>query len=111
MGFNKSKAPFRTLIGVEPSLGLTFFARQGLQINVQVQTVKISDDTTWFPDIMKGHTYVPLAWIEKTSESTDSAAAEWLSILNSLSMDYNKYIRRGHCHHSHVTFFFSKAGL
>ena len=84
MGFNKSKAPFRTLIGVEPSLGLTFFARQGLQINVQVQTVKISNGKSWFPGIMKGHTYIPLAWIEKTSESTDSAAAEWLSILNSL---------------------------
>eukprot|EP00944_MAST-04C_sp_MAST-4C-sp1_P006508 g6508.t1 len=84
MGFDKSKVPFRTLIGVEPSLGLTFFARQGLQINVQVQTVKISNGKSWFPGIMKGHTYIPLAWIEKTSESTDSAAAEWLSILNSL---------------------------
>ena len=33
---------------------------------------------------MKGKTYVPLAWIQQTSGSSDAAANEWLGILHLL---------------------------
>lgn len=75
---------FTTTIAVEPTLGLTFFANQALQINVQISTVTLDDGTIWFPNIMKGITYVPLAWIQQQSGSSDSAANEWLQKLNFL---------------------------
>ena len=83
-GLTRKNEKLTTTIGVEPTLGLTFFASQALQINVQIETAHLSDGTTWFPNVMKGKTYVPLAWIQQTSGSSDAAANEWLGILHLL---------------------------
>jgi hypothetical protein len=39
----------QTFIGVTPLLGLTFLAKQRLQINVQVRQIVFKDNETWFP--------------------------------------------------------------
>ena len=38
-----------TFLGVTPLLGLTFLAKQRLQINVQARQIVFKDNETWFP--------------------------------------------------------------
>ena len=83
-GLRADESKHETFIGVNPTLGLTFLARQRLQINVQVRRVVFNVNETWFPDIMPGKTYVPLAWIEEASESKKSVAEELRDVFSML---------------------------
>jgi len=61
-----------TFLYVEPHTGLTFKANKRLQVNLQVKPTLMT-----YPNIKP--TFIPVIWVEETSELTDAQAQQWLS--------------------------------